>query len=268
MSIQHYTCFCILLFLAACTLAEAPSRDAPPMSEEMKNISNRSNLAGWEGDPRLWSVRDGFIHGETTLEVPIKSNSFLIWRDGIAKDFELRLSFRCSPGGNSGILFRAKRTTDLAKKNLWSVRGYQFKVRNENVLPDTAGFLYDEGGNRGRMCMVGEVASMERSGKKLVAETMLNAVDFKKLMKTGTWNEAIIVAKGNNIKHYLNDRLVVDFTDNSPELSSKEGVLALQLSTGKPMWVEFKDLRLLEITDEDPKKERDASSEPNVENPN
>jgi hypothetical protein len=41
--------------------------------------------------------------------------------------------------------------------------------------------------------------------------------------------------------------LILDCTDNHPELALREGVLALQLHAGKPMWVEFKDIRLKEI---------------------
>ncbi len=35
-------------------------------AEEAKALFNGTDLSGWSGDPRLWSVRDGVIHGETT----------------------------------------------------------------------------------------------------------------------------------------------------------------------------------------------------------
>ena len=41
--------------------------------------------------------------------------------------------------------------------------------------------------------------------------------------------------------------LVLDFTDNEPSLALKEGVLALQLHAGKPMWAEFKNIRIKAI---------------------
>ncbi|MCA9171356.1 MAG: DUF1080 domain-containing protein, partial [Planctomycetales bacterium] len=50
--------------------------------------------------------------------------------------------------------------------------------------------------------------------------------------------------KGNHIRHYLNGRLILDFKDEHPELALKSGVLALQLHAGKPMWTEFKDIRV------------------------
>ena len=57
-----------------------------------------------------------------------------------------------------------------------------------------------------------------------------------------------IIARGPRIQHYLNGQLVLDFTDNSPELALSEGVLALQLHAGKPMWAEFKNIRVRDLT--------------------
>ena len=62
----------------------------------------------------------------------------------------------------------------------------------------------------------------------------------------GEWNDVVIRAEGNHIRHYLNGRLIVDFTDD-PELALKQGILALQLHAGAPMWVEFKNIRIKEI---------------------
>ncbi len=58
------------------------------------------------------------------------------------------------------------------------------------------------------------------------------------------WNDVVIIAKGSNIRHYLNNRLILDFTDDDPKLALLDGVLALQLHAGKPMWTEFKNIRI------------------------
>ncbi|MFN7334264.1 MAG: DUF1080 domain-containing protein, partial [bacterium] len=44
-----------------------------------------------------------------------------------------------------------------------------------------------------------------------------------------------------------NNRLILDFTDNDPSLALLDGVLALQLHAGKPMWAEFKNIRIREL---------------------
>ena len=107
-----------------------------------------------------------------------------------------------------------------------------------------AGFIYDEGGKRGRLCLVGEKAVWESDGKKTITDTRIDQSEFEKLFKLDDWNDVVIVASGNHIQHYLNNRLILDFTDNDPQLALREGILALQLHAGKPMWVEFKNIRL------------------------
>jgi hypothetical protein len=226
-------------------VAEEP-QTAPPESGEMRQLFNGEDLSGWDGDPRLWSVKDGAIHGETTKENPAQGNTFLIWQDGKTKDFELRLSFRSTATNNSGIQYRSRHITEGNVRNKWVVRGYQHEIRNEVDLPSVAGFIYDEGGSRGRLCLVGEKAVWE-DGKKQVTGQLLDAAGYRELFQLDDWNEVVIVAQGNHLQHYLNGRLILDFTDNDPKLALTEGILALQLHAGAPMWAEFKNLRIKEL---------------------
>lgn len=219
----------------------------PPEPNVMQVLFNGRDLAGWDGDPRLWSVRDGVIHGETTPENAATGNTFLIWQGGIVRDFELRLSFRCNATNNSGIQYRSRRITDESAKNKWVVRGYQHEIRNENKLPNVPGFIYDEGGGaggRGRICAAGERATWEPDGKKPLG-SLIDQAEFAKLMKLDDWNDVVIIAEENRVRHYLNGRLILDFTDNAPSIALREGSLALQLHAGAPMWVEFRNIRLL-----------------------
>jgi hypothetical protein len=217
---------------------------APPEPAGMQALFNGRDLAGWDGDPRLWSVRDGVIHGETTAENVAQGNTFLIWQGGEAGDFELRLSFRCNAANNSGIQYRSRHITDAGARNKWVVRGYQHELRNENTLPNVPGFIYDEGGSRGRICLAGERASWEEGTGKKVSATLIDADGFRTLMRIDDWNDVVIRAEGNRIRHWLNGRLILDFTDNDPAKALAKGVLALQLHAGKPMWAEFRDVRL------------------------
>lgn len=220
--------------------------DAPPEAADMKLIFNGRDLTGWDGDPRLWSVRDGVIHGETTAENPAKGNTFIIWKDGITKDFELRLSFRCNATNNSGIQYRSRHITEKVANN-WVVRGYQHEIRNEVKFPSVSGFIYDEGGKRGRICLVGEQATWEADGRKLVKSDLIDQAGWEKLFKLDDWNDVVIIARGPRIQHFMNGKLILDFTDNHPDLALKEGILALQLHAGKPMWAEYKNIRIREI---------------------
>ncbi len=236
---------------------QPPVASPPPVPATMQQLFNGKDLAGWDGDPRLWSVRDGVIHGETTQENPANGNTFLIWKGGEVGDFELRLSFRCNAANNSGIQYRSKRITDATAKNAWVVRGYQHELRNEMTFPNVSGFIYDEGGGAGgrqRICQAGEQAVWKAEGGKQVTGTLIGQEDFARIMKIDDWNEVVIRAEGNRIRHWLNGRLILDFTDEDPAKALREGVLALQLHAGKPMWVEFRDLRLARIAAGEPVK--------------
>ncbi|GAB5444599.1 MAG: DUF1080 domain-containing protein [Fuerstiella sp.] len=219
-----------------------------PAETEMQVIFNGKDLSGWDGDPKLWSVKDGVIHGETTPDNKANGNTFLIWQDGNVGDFELRLSFRCSAVNNSGIQYRSKHITDNAR-NKWVVRGYQHEIRNEEDLPNVSGFIYDEGGmtgKRGRIILVGQKGEWVGDKLQLADKKLITAAEYKELFNVDEWNDVIIRAKGRHIQHYMNGRLVLDFTD-SEDRALTEGVLALQLHAGKPMFAEFKDIRVKEL---------------------
>ena len=227
--------------------SEEPTK-APARSGDLQRLFNGNDLQSWDGDPSMWSVRDGVIRGETTASNPAKGNTFLIWKGGDVKNFELFVQFRSTAANNSGIQYRSKHITDGSVKNSWVVRGYQHEIRNELEFPNVSGFIYDEGGKRGRLCLVGEKATWETDGKK-VTEQLIDGAEFKKLFRLDDWNETVIVVKGNRIQHFLNGRLVLDFMDNEPKLALPQGIIALQLHAGNPMWVEFKDLELKKLPD-------------------
>ena len=153
------------LGLAALAADSPPPVVATAEPVGMKVLFNGKDLSGWDGDSRLWSVKDGVIHGQTTAEVAAKGNTFLILKDQQFGDFALRFTARCNADNNSGVQYRSKHITEGKPNNGWVVRGYQHELRNESKLPNVAGFIYDEGGKRGRICHAGEKAVWE-DGKK------------------------------------------------------------------------------------------------------
>src|SRR5687767_8881840 len=54
-------------------------------------IFDGKTLAGWDGDPAFWKVADGAIVGQSSPENAVKENTFIIWRGGEPKDFELKV---------------------------------------------------------------------------------------------------------------------------------------------------------------------------------
>ena len=54
--------------------------EAPAETPGMRALFNGKDLAGWTGDARLWSVRDGVLRGETTEDESTSGNTFLIFK--------------------------------------------------------------------------------------------------------------------------------------------------------------------------------------------
>ena len=73
-------------FVVSCSDAAPPVAEpaAPPTAAVAaspagwRSLFNGRDLSGWDGDPRMWSVRDGVVHGETTPDAKADGNTFLI----------------------------------------------------------------------------------------------------------------------------------------------------------------------------------------------
>lgn len=221
---------------------DAPMPTAPPELEGMKLLTNGKDLEGWDGDSRLWKLEGDVIIGQTTKENPTSGNTFLIWKGGELADFELRLSFRIK-AGNAGVQYRSKQVTEGKLGNKWVVSGYQAEVEN---TPGKAGFLYHERG-RGYICNVGDKVEVGADGKPKVVGKLGDKAAIGKTYKKDDWNDYVIIAKGNHIKHYLNGYQTVDVIDNDPKGGALKGVLALQIHAGPPMIVEYKNIRLKKL---------------------
>ena len=63
----------------------------------------------------------------------------------------------------------------------------------------------------------------------------------EQFVKVDDWNEYVIEAVGSRIKTWLNGQLCVDFDDPA---GAKRGIFALQIHSGGPMEVRFKDIKL------------------------
>ena len=206
-----------------------------PQPGTWRSLFNGKDLTGWDGDKRFWSVKDGAIRGETSVGNLPTNNTFLIYRGGTLRDFELKLKFRIQ-NGNSGVQYRSK---DLGE---WKVGGYQAEVENS---PGKVGFLYDERG-RGSLVEVGNFVVVDETGQKNIVGRV---ADKDQIIKAGyykekDWNEYHIIAQANNIVHYLNGYQTIELIDNDPKGDAREGIFALQIHTGPPMVVEFKDIAI------------------------
>ncbi|MDB6024698.1 MAG: rane-bound dehydrogenase domain protein [Verrucomicrobiales bacterium] len=206
-----------------------------------KSIFNGKDLSGWEGRSEFWSVKDGVIHGQTTPEHPVLTNTFLIWTNGEVGDFELRCSYRIVPNndkgfGNSGIQYRSK----IMDTNYWIVGGYQADFEAGKKY---SGILYEERG-RGILAERGQKVVIHADGKKEEVGSVGKSEEIQAAIHDKEWNEYRVIAKGNHLQHFINDKQTIDLVDEQEAAAAKKGVLALQIHKGEPMTVEFKALRL------------------------
>lgn len=237
-------CLASALSVGAVEKADAPRPTAPEEPKDMKPLFTK-DLEGWDGDPKLWSFKDGVVRGQTTLENPAKGNTFLIWKGGTLEDFELRLTSKIDPmPANSGIQYRSKHVPfKESDANKWVVGGYQAEVEDN---PAKAGFLYHERG-RGELCQVGEKVEIGPDGKPKVVGKLGERDAVGATYRKGDWNDYVIIARGNHLVHYLNGVQTIDLIDNDPKGAALSGILALQIHAGKPMLVQFKNVRLKQL---------------------
>lgn len=218
------------------TDVELPKADADGF---VKIIGGDDDLKIWRGLADYWYAKDGVVGGHQT-----KANSkqtFLILPVRL-RDFELRLKYRfVSPEGNSGIQFRSK----ILDNESYRVGGYQADM---DATARFDGSIYDEAGvagGRGTLSERGDKTTWNAENERQT-QKFADSDELLKAIKAGDWNDVVLIARGNHITYVINDHVMTDLVDESPN-ALREGVLALQLHQGFEMDVQFKDGRIRKI---------------------
>jgi hypothetical protein len=203
---------------------------------EFKKIFDGVSLKGWIGDTTYWKAQNNTIVGETTAENPLKANTFLIYDREQPGDFELKAEFRISSPGNSGVQYRS----ELVPGFQYALKGYQADIDGDNVY---TGQNYEERG-RGFLAKRGEIAVLESGKQPQIIAMIANPDSLKSLINKEAWNEIYIIAKGKRLRHYVNGKLMSEVTDNDAIAQKQKGIIGLQIHSGPPMKVEFRNIRL------------------------
>jgi putative membrane-bound dehydrogenase-like protein len=174
-------------------------------TENAKDFFNGKDLTNWQGDTTVWSVEDGAIVGKTAKG--LKANNFLVSQYDVS-DFKLSLKVKLSPNTeNSGIQFRSV-----------PIAGGEMRGPQADIGKGWWGKLYEES-----------------------ARGLLVKNDNEKLVKENDWNEYVIEAVGPKVKLTLNGTVVCDYEDDK---LVRRGQIAVQVHSGGPMEVRFKDIKL------------------------
>lgn len=218
----------------AVAAAEAPRADA-----EFKSLFDGQSLSGWKAlDMSYWSVRDGAITGQSTAEHPCRSNQFIVWQGGDVTDFELKLKFRVTGNGcNSGVQFRS-----VIKPDGLAV-GYQADIyQNGPYLGGICDELHTRKGEE-LLTANGKKTVIDAKGRRTATDLGRTAA----LKPVGEWNEYHITARGQHIILSINGVKSSELTDQEEGHFDLKGILGLQLRSGEPMTVQFKDILLKKL---------------------
>ncbi len=249
-------CFAVLLalsglFLSCAEHPQTPSTASspadpvpldplPPLEDEpgFQSIFDGKTLEGWKAaDMSFWSIEDGAITAKITPEHPTERNHYLVYQGGALGDFELKLRHRIlsSSSVNCGFQFRSEifngKITD-------DCRGYQ--VDNNTQTPWLVR-LYDEHG-RETLAWRGEKTVFDSNGQPVT--TKIEGAEGPARFRLEDWHEYHLICQGPRLTLKINGRTVAEVLDNDPKQQDLSGILALQLHSGPPMTVQFKDIRL------------------------
>lgn len=210
------------------------------------SIFDGKTLNGWDGDTTFWRVENGEIVGETTPEKVMKQNSFLIWRGGTVKDFELKAEFRMN-GTNSGIQYRSSELPNIGK---WVLKGYQADL---DFTEGYVGNVHDERGRaptgEGHVVLSrrGEITRVVDGPKYKVVGTIGDPTLLRGVMNVDGWNQYHIIARGPVLMQLINGQLMAIALDEDSKHYAAEGLIGLQMHTGPPFKIEYRNLRVKKI---------------------
>jgi hypothetical protein len=203
-------------------------------------IFDGKTLSGWDGNPKYWRAEGGALIGEITPESVIKSNTFAIWRGGKPRDFELKLDYRITAGGNSGINYRSAIVPDpVTPDNKFAMKGYQCDIDGKKMY---SGNNYEE---KGRLFLAvrGQMTRVVGGRPPIVISTFGDADELGRLV-TDDWNSVHLIVRGNVATHIINGRLMTVVVDDDAPNRPADGSIGVQVHVGGPMKVEYRNIRL------------------------
>ncbi len=203
-------------------------------------IFDGKTLHGWEGDPQYWRVENGSLVGEITPATVVRSNTFIVWRGGRPRDFELKLDYRITPDGNSGVNYRSAIIPDpVTPSNQFAMRGYQCDLDGKKRYP---GNNYEE---KGRLFLAvrGQVTNVVGGRKPIVLSTFGGSDELASYVNDD-WNAIHLIIRGNTLVHIINNHLMSVVIDDDALNRPADGLLGVQVHVGPPMKVEYRNIRL------------------------
>lgn len=246
----------LVLLTVGCSASsdEAETTADVPVPDSVNTLADAEQQAGWEllfdgtsldgwrgfgrdSVPAGWTVENGAMHftGDVSREDGEPPRT-LVTADPYA-DFELRVEWKISPDGNSGIMYRVSEEEDLPYET-----GPEYQILDNASLGDDGtavnetGALYD-----------------------------LYAPEEDVTRPVGEYNETRIVVRGSHVEHWLNGTKLLEVEIGSDTWTNRiegtkfanwprfaqpdSGHIALQ-DHGYPVWFRDVKIRPLETSSE------------------
>lgn len=178
------------------------------------SLYNGESLDGWECDPAEkashWKAEGDEIVGENPDEV-----GSILWTTQSFKNFELVLDYMTpSDDYDSGVFLRGE--------------SHQIQIGvSRSLKKDLTGCIYCPKDNNGKY-------PIQLDDK------------IEKFHKLGEWNHLRIVVKGKQIQTFLNEEPFIDY---EAVVIPDEGPIGLQLHPGVDMKMQFKNIKIKELTE-------------------
>lgn len=263
MKAKHYKRILAVMLLGGTLSCQHAGKQTKGESTENNNnggfvsIFDGKTLDNWEGDPVYWRVENGNLVGEITPETLVKRNTFIIWKGDMPADFELKVDFKISEQGNSGINYRSERMDD----HPYALKGYQCDIDGQN---NYTGQNYEER-KRTTLAYHGQkvivkaqenpespdsfAGNIENNAWKMVevVSSLGNIDSLNTFINKNDWNTCHIIARGNRLQHYVNGVLMSDVTDNDTVNRISSGYIGVQVHVGPPMKVAYRNILLKEL---------------------
>ena len=189
------------------------------------------SLNGWDGNPKFWRVENGAIVGESTPTNP-SGNSYIVYRDLVARDFTLKFEIKVEGDGGSGIQYRSQTglpwlanippavTANVGPVNLnWMMTGPQADFWPSRVY---TGQFYSENTPMRILAWRGQVVEGFGARSKTLVGTIADRAALGTVVKANDWNQYVVIARGGTFVHVVNGQLMAVMIDDDPASSNNQ----------------------------------------------
>lgn len=171
-------------FLLAQTLV---AQRAPAAQSSWQRLFDGKTLTGWHGFKTPGKVPTGWLVEDDAIS-PDKPGDDLV-TDKTYRNFELRLEWKISPKGNSGIIYRID-----PKAEVTYISGPEMQVLDDRGHPDGKSPLTSAGAAYG-----------------------IYAGPTDVVKPVGAWNSIRLIVSGDHVEHWMNGHKLLEYRLGSSE---------------------------------------------------